>query len=176
MCCQFKAGNRAAGGPRWRSEMWKPRRGHILLVPGDSPVGYRLPLAGLPHIPPAQYPYSYPADTAIPLAPLPDFHAGLDARRAEVQAEIDRLARETAEQAAMQPPVSPGHDQHGDLRADAGSRQRIVPQDGVDEGVNPAPARCAPPSPSSRATAGCACSCRPANGSRVCRTCWPRPR
>ncbi len=121
-----------AAGPRWQSEMWKPRRGHLFLIPGDSPVGFRLPLAGLPHIPPAQYPYSYPADTSIPLAPLPDFHDRLATRRAEVQAEIDRLAGEQAEQAAMLPPVSAGHDQTGQIRAEKSRRQRIVPQDGVD--------------------------------------------
>ncbi|OJY31827.1 MAG: IMP dehydrogenase [Rhodobacterales bacterium 65-51] len=121
-----------AQGPRWRSEMWKPRRGHLFLIPGDSPVGYRLPLAGLPYIPPAQYPYSYPADTSIPLAPLPDFHATLAARRAEVQAEIDRLAAEEAEMAATLPPVSDGHQQPGAVKPAEPRRQRIALQGGVD--------------------------------------------
>lgn len=112
-----------AQGPRWRSELWKPRRGHIFLVPGDSPVGYRLPLAALPHIPPAAYPYSYPADSSIARGPLPDFHARLDA--------------EAAEQAAMQPPVSPGHaQQHGALRPDgADNRQSQMAQDVLDPGA-----------------------------------------
>ena len=121
-----------ASAPRWRSEMWRPRRGHLFLIPGDSPVGFRLPLAGLPYIPPAQYPYTYAADPAAPRAPLPDYHASLAARHAEVQAEIDRLAQEAAEQAAMQPPVSADHDQPATSRAEASRRQTIVPQEGTD--------------------------------------------
>ncbi|MFK4751534.1 DUF2126 domain-containing protein [Oceanobacter antarcticus] len=35
-------------GQSWRSSVWELRRGRITLIPGDSPMGLRLPLQGLP--------------------------------------------------------------------------------------------------------------------------------
>ncbi len=60
-----------AFGTKWRTEKWRLRRGHMFLVPGDSPVGYRLPLASLPWLPPSQYPFINPVDPTVERAPLP---------------------------------------------------------------------------------------------------------
>ncbi|GAA0776037.1 transglutaminase family protein [Roseibium denhamense] len=73
---------------RWRSERWSLRRDAIFLVPGDSPVGYRLPLESLPHVPPAQYPYTNIADPTVPRDPLPEFPAGPKADRQQDVAEF----------------------------------------------------------------------------------------
>ncbi|WP_370241094.1 transglutaminase family protein [Pararhodobacter marinus] len=124
---------------RWRSELWKPRRGHIFLIPGDSPVGFRLPLGSLPYIPPAQYPYSYPADPTVPKEDLPDFHDRLDAQRAQVRAEVDRIEREDAERGAMVPPTTEGRTQPSQPGATEAERQDMRPQGLMEtvEGVDP---------------------------------------
>ncbi len=123
-----------AEGPRWRSELWKPRRGHLFLVPGDSPAGFRLPLGALPHIPPASYPYTYTADPSFPVGPLPVFHGRLPAyKRDAVQAEIDRLAAEDAEREAMTPATTKGHTQAvRETEASRTERQARVEQGGAD--------------------------------------------
>ena len=63
----------ARGRAYWRSAYWQTRRGRLFLTPGDSPVGYRLPLASLPWLPAADL------DAVVPLDPFAA-HAALPAR------------------------------------------------------------------------------------------------
>src|SRR5262249_1066312 len=57
---------------RWVSERWRVRGGALFLVPGDSPIGLRLPLEQLPWLPAGDLPPVSPADPTLPHAPLPE--------------------------------------------------------------------------------------------------------
>jgi uncharacterized protein (DUF2126 family) len=56
----------------WVSETWDVRRERLFLLPGDLPLGSRLPLGGLPRVEPADYPIAAQADPMAERAPLPD--------------------------------------------------------------------------------------------------------
>ena len=56
----------------WTSERWTTRRGKLFLLPGDSPMGFRLPMQSLAHVPPSRYPYFIPTDPFAPKLPLPE--------------------------------------------------------------------------------------------------------
>jgi uncharacterized protein (DUF2126 family)/transglutaminase-like putative cysteine protease len=56
----------------WVSETWDVRRERLFLLPGDLPVGSRLPLGSLPRVEPEDYPIAAEADPTAERAPLPD--------------------------------------------------------------------------------------------------------
>jgi uncharacterized protein (DUF2126 family)/transglutaminase-like putative cysteine protease len=66
--------SQAVEARRWSSEPWTTRSGKIFLLPGDSPLGFRLPLPSLPYLPPMEYPYIHPTDPFEELGELPDPH------------------------------------------------------------------------------------------------------
>jgi uncharacterized protein (DUF2126 family) len=62
---------RDSDGTRWRTGPWFLRRERCYLVPGDSPVGYRLPLDSQPWVSKGDYPHVLEPDPMAPPPPLP---------------------------------------------------------------------------------------------------------
>jgi uncharacterized protein (DUF2126 family)/transglutaminase-like putative cysteine protease len=69
----------SASDPRWITGSWFLRDERLYLMPGDSPMGLRLPLDSLPWVNEADYPYMVEQDPSIPRAPLPQ-HSAIAAR------------------------------------------------------------------------------------------------
>jgi len=66
---QRAKGDKAAG---WQSGPWFLRDGDVLwLIPGDSPMGLRLPLDSIPWVAEREYPWVWPRDPMQPLPRLP---------------------------------------------------------------------------------------------------------
>ena len=74
-------------GPRWQSGPWFLRDERMYLIPGDSPMGYRLPLDSLPWVSQADAPYLIAQDPFAARKPLP--HA------ATLRAQYAKHARHT---------------------------------------------------------------------------------
>jgi uncharacterized protein (DUF2126 family) len=84
-------------GPEWQTSLWMLRARHIFLIPGDSPVGFRLPLESLTWEPAEQRQQVWPQDPLSPASPLPppplpfdSWVRGYETRRQQ------RLARTTS--------------------------------------------------------------------------------
>ncbi len=64
-------GRPAAGAPRWQSGQWFLRSERCYLIPGDSAMGYRLPLDSQPWAAAGDYPWVHAPDPTQPFVPLP---------------------------------------------------------------------------------------------------------
>ncbi|MDP5241181.1 transglutaminase family protein [Uliginosibacterium sp. 31-16] len=81
---------RDAAGKIWQSSPWFMREGRCYLIPGDSPVGYRLPLDRQPWVCKAEYPYAHPRDPGEVLPPLPINKAARKRRAEDIAASAVR--------------------------------------------------------------------------------------
>jgi uncharacterized protein (DUF2126 family) len=66
-----REGEPELAGAHWVTGPWFLRDERMYLVPGDSPMGYRLPLDSLPWVAKADYPYFVDHDPFAPRAALP---------------------------------------------------------------------------------------------------------
>jgi uncharacterized protein (DUF2126 family) len=93
----------ADGSVHWVSGRWFLRSEHLFLIPGDSPIGYRLPLDSLPWVAPGDYPLVYEPDLHVDRPALPSRQAQLrDERVADARLVESRFpgAPRIVEQAA----------------------------------------------------------------------------
>ncbi|HLA70259.1 MAG TPA: transglutaminase family protein, partial [Steroidobacteraceae bacterium] len=60
-------------GKRWQTGSWFLRRERCYLTPGDSPIGYRLPLDSMPWVKKSDYPYTAEPDPMALPAALPAY-------------------------------------------------------------------------------------------------------
>lgn len=65
--------NWGSGAPQWESGPWQLRKEHMFLLPGDSPMGYRLPLDSLPWEAEPARQFVEPQDPFAPRGPLPRY-------------------------------------------------------------------------------------------------------
>ena len=70
-------------GSRWSTGPWFFRDERMYLMPGDSPMGYRLPLDSLPWVSQADYPYLIPQDPTVAAGEALPASAALRARYAQ---------------------------------------------------------------------------------------------
>jgi uncharacterized protein (DUF2126 family)/transglutaminase-like putative cysteine protease len=66
-----KSAYHRVSGTKWSTGPWFFRDERMYLVPGDSPMGYRLPLDSLPWVSAADYPYHIEQDPHTARDPLP---------------------------------------------------------------------------------------------------------
>jgi uncharacterized protein (DUF2126 family) len=93
---------RTGAGDRWQSGRWYLRDEHCRLVPGDSALGYRLPLASQPWVKAAEYPFIHPADLNQDFPALPGGE--------QIQSQLAGLSQQQDASAEREPRVNESAD------------------------------------------------------------------
>ncbi len=107
---------------RWTSGPWPIRRNKLFLLPGDSPIGLRLPMESLP-APSGGEPQFSPADPSGPLPPLPD-PWNPDSLRTAQQAFIPGMP-ETNRQSGINEQILTKRPQPAEIDGDSGTSAAI---------------------------------------------------
>ena len=99
-------------GMSWTSGPWFLRDETLFLLPGDSPMGYRLPLDSLPWVKESEYPWHVPQDPTRSLDPLPVHPSSVIAHQ-----------RRAAEKAASRPVNTEAKNLEEYLKGDAADKE-----------------------------------------------------
>jgi uncharacterized protein (DUF2126 family)/transglutaminase-like putative cysteine protease len=92
----------------WESGVWFLRAGHLFLIPGDSPIGYRLPLDALPWVAPDDAPKVYEPDPFAAVPPRQQYlHATTRAPGGAVRSRGAVAAQTSPTPPPMLPPKPP---------------------------------------------------------------------
>lgn len=76
----------------WETGPWFFRPERMYLLPGDSPMGYRLPLDSLPWVSEGDYPWMYVRDPSMERSPLPPYARLQSRKSAATSARRDSTA------------------------------------------------------------------------------------
>jgi uncharacterized protein (DUF2126 family)/transglutaminase-like putative cysteine protease len=99
-----------ADGERWQSCRWTFRRGRMYLVPGSSPMGYRLPLDSLPWVPPEHRDPLTERSLFEPRLALGDVHGQVAQRYSELRtapaAQAERPQEQVLDAADTEPDLT----------------------------------------------------------------------
>jgi uncharacterized protein (DUF2126 family)/transglutaminase-like putative cysteine protease len=83
-------------GARWHSGPWFLRDERCYLIPGDSPLGYRLPLDSQPWASAVDYPWIHEPDPSQSFAPLPTYRVLRQSHAGEIPAKAKDASRRPA--------------------------------------------------------------------------------
>ncbi len=123
----------------WMSGRWTFRDGKLFLIPGDSPMGFRLPLDALPYVPEAELEVEPERNPFEPRAPLAAEFDEL-ARRYGRVTRTEQAPQRIREQGPNPALTADRYERHAPL-SDAGhalSRQHALPDEGAADLVRTA--------------------------------------
>jgi uncharacterized protein (DUF2126 family)/transglutaminase-like putative cysteine protease len=117
---------------RWVSGPWPLRQEQLFLLPGDSPIGLRLPLQALPWMPPTEYPHLYEPDPFAPRMPLTDPRQAVQSRYAATPGRRAVVAEQTLSSAPLSNGTAPAvrRREPGAVAADVRTALCIEPRGG----------------------------------------------
>jgi uncharacterized protein (DUF2126 family)/transglutaminase-like putative cysteine protease len=90
-----------SGGSAWETGPWFLRAERMYLIPGDAPMGFRLPLESIPWVAPSEFPHVLERDPLEVRGPLPDIAARSRQRAIVTGSEVPRGLAELVAQAAL---------------------------------------------------------------------------